>query len=401
MPSDANVNVWLQHVRTQHPVGQGGFHSAVVRSNSGDFRYVYDCGSSNRDALEGELAAYIRQQGNAPINLLALSHLDEDHVSGVERLLGGISVDTVLLPYLDLRERTLLISEDCERGALSKTRWDLYEQTTKWFTDRGAHQVVYVLPQGGQPPEQDEGPEDRPPLGGPEEPFHFKIGRVSRVTEQLFPLSRSDLTVRSGESLPITSGAAGRLVRYWELVPFCHPEPQRVESFFEEVKRLLPASVAEEALDANGKPDILAQLKELLRNAASRRRLADLYRLIRKDRNLSSMSLYSGPTFGRPFAYHVRRGEDQVAGGSRRNLFEDAADDRARGRIAPGWIGTGDAKLCVLVRAAAFSRHYDRVAPRIGSFVLPHHGSRHNFEARLFEDQMRPALGRGIWTEFV
>ena len=45
----------MEVTRTQYPIGQGCFHAGHVRWNensrlSDDFRYVYDCGSSDGSA---------------------------------------------------------------------------------------------------------------------------------------------------------------------------------------------------------------------------------------------------------------------------------------------------------------------------------------------------------------
>ena len=55
-----------------------------------------------------------------------------------------------------------------------------------------------------------------------------------------------------------------------------------------------------------------------------------------------------------------------------------------------GWLATGDANLNAKSRRAAFQRHYAQVIEFVGTFGLPHHGSKHNFHEEL--NLRHPAL---------
>jgi glyoxylase-like metal-dependent hydrolase (beta-lactamase superfamily II) len=128
--------------REQRPIGQGGFHTCSVMVKRHRFDYVYDCGSMQKQALERETDAYSEEIGvGRSIDLLALSHLDDDHVNGVERLLASHDASTVLLPYLHPWDRLLLVAEACARGHLTEIRlaglpiWARVASSTPW--DRG------------------------------------------------------------------------------------------------------------------------------------------------------------------------------------------------------------------------------------------------------------------------
>ena len=89
--------------RTQYPIGQGSFHAGhlewTVESSprSEKFHYVYDCGTSDGStALQNAILACRSETSH--IDALFVSHLDADHVNGLDRLLGLISVHTVLHP---------------------------------------------------------------------------------------------------------------------------------------------------------------------------------------------------------------------------------------------------------------------------------------------------------------
>ena len=91
-----------------YPVGQGlfseGYAPTARRNGTVElFRWIYDCGSVSDTALVERAIGY-RPTVPQP-NMLAISHFDRDHISGVVSLLQHASVDMLLLPYLSLEQR--------------------------------------------------------------------------------------------------------------------------------------------------------------------------------------------------------------------------------------------------------------------------------------------------------
>ena len=89
----------LQVRMNQHPVGQGGFFTGSLDVGATPFRWAYDCGSNQLDPLVQEIAS-VAAQGD--LDVLFLSHLDSDHVSGIDVLLSQCRVGEVVLPYFFL-----------------------------------------------------------------------------------------------------------------------------------------------------------------------------------------------------------------------------------------------------------------------------------------------------------
>ncbi|EMS7710936.1 hypothetical protein V9N58_003460 [Vibrio cholerae] len=87
-----------------HPVGQGLFCTGTVFMNRAPvFTFVYDCGTSSQQKLLDD--AIDKLQFAHGIDLLTISHFDNDHISGLGRLLNKHKVKTLLLPALNLDER--------------------------------------------------------------------------------------------------------------------------------------------------------------------------------------------------------------------------------------------------------------------------------------------------------
>ena len=109
-------SLWYRNIRRQdkiivmvfkrilHPVGQGAFFTEQFLDESGKVVYnvVYDCGSftSQPNLLEYEIRNTFER--NAHIDLLFISHFDEDHVNGLMTLQNQTKIDKdtkVIIPF--------------------------------------------------------------------------------------------------------------------------------------------------------------------------------------------------------------------------------------------------------------------------------------------------------------
>jgi len=99
-----------------HPVGQGLFATGSIGLNGASpFRWVYDCGTSSKQKLiDAAIASLVGSWGEAreeapgikpAIDLVIISHFDEDHISGIVGLLKAFRVRYLLLPYMPLWKR--------------------------------------------------------------------------------------------------------------------------------------------------------------------------------------------------------------------------------------------------------------------------------------------------------
>ena len=143
----------MQVTRIQYPVGQGCFHAGHIRwgndrsNGSGDFHDIYDCGSSNLSTLHDAIDIYRTQTPH--INALFVSHLHDDHVNGIDRLLSEVKVNTVYLPYVDEVVSVLHLIEADLSGALSASLVEATMYPRSWFGRRGVSRVVRVLASPG------------------------------------------------------------------------------------------------------------------------------------------------------------------------------------------------------------------------------------------------------------
>ncbi|GAV23286.1 MBL fold metallo-hydrolase [Carboxydothermus pertinax] len=122
-----------------HNVGQGLFYSGKIN----DLNFIYDCGSENYKNIKKAVTEFITYlKGKIRIDLLILSHLHYDHVSGLELLLKKCEIETVILPYIALEERLLI----AVRWNYLKQEWyfNFLNNPTQYFEGHGVKRIIYV-----------------------------------------------------------------------------------------------------------------------------------------------------------------------------------------------------------------------------------------------------------------
>ena len=97
-----------------HAAGHGTFFSgqlSLTRNGEVDFLWVYDCGS-DKSLIMNTLVQDLRTHAKTDlINMLCLSHFDDDHVNGLLELLRVFRVDRLFLPYLPFKRRLQIACE--------------------------------------------------------------------------------------------------------------------------------------------------------------------------------------------------------------------------------------------------------------------------------------------------
>jgi ribonuclease BN (tRNA processing enzyme) len=112
--------------------GQGSFYGGRIwcHEKSKMFTVVYDCGTTpfitgNNQSLNNEINIFKNSLRYFPhsneIDLLFISHLDYDHVSGLKRILTEFNVKKIVLPYIEKQQRQFFlisISNDVSQDGL-------------------------------------------------------------------------------------------------------------------------------------------------------------------------------------------------------------------------------------------------------------------------------------------
>ncbi|MDI3150067.1 MBL fold metallo-hydrolase [Serratia nevei] len=174
-------------------VGHGTFFNGLAidgKSNCA-FSWIYDCGSKRTTRIEQELS-FLEAWGKWPkeIDLLVLSHFDNDHVNGVERLLRSRRVRTLALPYMDVGQSlAYAASIGTDPCSISTATFQL--NPIDWLQARGlAGQVDTLLLVQGGPHDNNDIPfegEPVPLIGGPESNQIKRDSRIDTDATTTFP----------------------------------------------------------------------------------------------------------------------------------------------------------------------------------------------------------------------
>jgi len=156
-------------------VGHGTFFNGLAFNelHKSSFSWIYDCGSKRTTRIEQELTSLEgREQWPEEVDLLVLSHFDDDHVNGVEQLLRSRRVRTLALPYMDVGH-SLACAASLGTDPCSASTAAFQIDPVGWLQSRGlAGQIDTVLLVQGGPRGDNDSPIDGelvPLPGGPED----------------------------------------------------------------------------------------------------------------------------------------------------------------------------------------------------------------------------------------
>lgn len=335
---------------TQHPVGHGGLFSGDVIARYGGVRWVYDCGSVQISNLNTEIIRVISEGG---ADVLFISHLDNDHVNGIDTLLRlhrqhGRPIRTVMLPYFSSDISLAIMTKSGARGSLSPLFIRMNQDIREWFESHGVKRIIYVdsNTDGYSVPPVESFDDDDDERGA--------VIRVGRETlRDPWPSDPIQEVHKPNADIMILIGGQNRTVSF-VLIPYAHnPDPYAMKNF----KRSLVA-----AFGSADRSTVIAAAKD----PRKRKILKTCYNQLWGNNNLVSMSLYCGPVFKATSQSLILKG----------NRFYSSTE-------YGGCILTGDSDLHATDRRNKFINYYNCYIPNVSFFMLPHHGSNGSFHSDL------------------
>lgn len=129
------------------PVGQGGFTSCIFQENSDTiFSFVYDCGSiTSGNYLYQQIKSAKNElkfsNSKRVIDLLVISHFDEDHINGIQELLLDVRCKVLVIPFLTIAERLTIFARKSQ-----KADWHIqFLQNPKLFFQSGEYEIDKII----------------------------------------------------------------------------------------------------------------------------------------------------------------------------------------------------------------------------------------------------------------
>ena len=100
------------------PVGQGCFYNGTITVGDREYSVVYDCGNSSGGSMvftKSAINKYWGRRKRKYIDILVISHLDEDHYNAISCLLeNGTKVGIIILPFITRVDTILLTAKDVD-----------------------------------------------------------------------------------------------------------------------------------------------------------------------------------------------------------------------------------------------------------------------------------------------
>lgn len=379
-----------QFWRSQRPVGQGGFHAAGIEASvrgNRKFHFVYDCGAMPQyaKARKREIEKYVKELGGpgSRLDLLFLSHAHADHINGVPELLAsktGLRVDTIVMPLMPDAERLIAFAAAVAADSTLVQSAFLRRFTVDQVATLSAFRPRQILivgrgSDGSAPGSADVAPFEPPedgevvfPDGGGEDWVQARLigsGKVEDLTSRHSPVS--GISIRSIQDTSAIALPGSDRSAFWLLAPYVHSSVTAGHRKF----RSALVNITKLRWSASSWRE---DLNKTLKAKDGAKKLRDAYQSVGLELNLTSLCLYSGPA----------QGIDAYS-------FHKMPPCFCCGNSKAGWLSVGDTTLHKPSIRSELLGHYKALLPKVGSFVLPHHGSDDNFDAGLF-DAINPDL---------
>lgn len=151
------------------PVGQGGFYTGIMRRGEDGppiFSMVYDCGSKSGDGYLEDAISGFKDRLGKELDVLLLSHIHEDHVSGVTELLAGIKCKRVIMPYMSPYERLIVAAAHGRRDVADYDDYlNFLKSPHNYLLERSSVERIIYIAGNTERSRMEDGLSLKPPTG--------------------------------------------------------------------------------------------------------------------------------------------------------------------------------------------------------------------------------------------
>lgn len=279
-----------------HNVGQGLFYSGEINRlfcsrNIIKFRFIYDCGSENIRLINTSIRKFRRTTNDNKIDLLIISHLHSDHVSGLDELFNNFIIKKVVLPYLFPVERLLVA---LRRINMPAWYYNFLSDPVEYLFERGVERIILLGGEdGGGEGISPENLSPSPPEGNnTDKPYLYKLPDDKELREKIMQHDKSwRKYIYDGKLLVKNHNGYVVVLNLWFFKFFNYKIPPSALQDFERCFRKNGLEISDEDIkNAIRDKERLKNLKECYIN---------LSRYLKNDFNNTSLVLYHGPV-GKP-----------------------------------------------------------------------------------------------------
>lgn len=369
--------------RILHPVGQGGFYTEQFMNKEEDFdnsvlfNVVYDCGSKEKNLLDKTID-YTFPKKKSEIDILFLSHFDEDHVNGVEYLGKRVQkIKCVVMPLLKASQKVMAFL-NCQIDFFNMPSFKVIHNIDKVVFIKGVETSSSELENSSRNRERN-------------------LNNINREYRNVINVEDTeDLEIlSSGTPLSLIHLDSRKPTKEWIYIPFNICD----ESEYDEFKKFLQSDDSDlaekltkfiegfEFENGSGKVSKF-RLSEWDEIKKGLRKIYDKY-IKEKSQNLtnrndSSMIVYSGPIENN---VEIRNGGWKVKSMMEGGFFLKSLMQKAKEKKLVASLYTGDIDLNMNIGSLKLYEYIHTklqdYAVNLGLIQVPHHGSKHNFNTWL------------------
>lgn len=362
-----------------HNVGQGLFYSGEIKLqnqknvnvSNNTFRFVYDCGSENRNLVNTSVRRYKQDVKDDKIDLLVISHLHSDHVNGLEELFKNFKIKDVILPYLTPIERLLI--------ALRKTNmpqwyYEFLSDPVSYLMEKGVNRVIIIGSEesNGRPPF----PEDIPPYNPEAEPLNIdKLSDDEELKEEIGKHDKNWIKYINKKLLIKNHNGYILAQNLWLFRFFNYKiTSSSLEQFHYCISNLINNYNIYDIKSLIKYIKILInEYKESLKKCYN-----EIKKQLKNDFNNTSLVLYHGPV------NNLRDSTLRLAGYCIYDRCKCYLNKYTHFPHSFGQLLTGDIDLNM--RFDELKEHYSNYLDRVVAVQVPHHGARKNWNRNILEE---------------
>ena len=349
-----------------HNVGQGLFYSGeIVGSNGYIFKFVYDCGSTNKETIYASISKFKDKSKNDKINMLIISHLHSDHINGLDELLKHFKVYNVVLPYFAPEERLLIALKKINA---SMWYYDFLKDPVYYLMEKGVEKVIIL---GGEKGSEHE---NNIPTPNENRDVIFEFPNDDYLIREILDKENWEPYIKDGRVSVKNHDGYMLALGLWVFRFFNYKikQPNVFNLFYRCFKGNLNIRDSE-------------NLKKFITNKEKLKKLQKCYKYLLdtlgKDFNNTSLVLYNGPVGKAKSNYRCETLFPQCF----RCIHECCLYNYYNcWSSAFGQFLTGDINLNL--RYEEILKHYDNYLEKVIITQIPHHGSAKNWNRNLLRD---------------
>lgn len=258
------------------PVGQGAFYLEQFKTDNNKINIIYDCGSlKNFKIVKKQIENNFSEKEE--ILIVFISHLDADHVNGLEFLLQHCNVKNIVFPLINSKDRFILsVNYLCstDEHTMDDFTYKLIRNTNETLKKSSeSTRVIYV----------DENKDN-----------HIDDYNYRYYNEYL--QNNTTINIFSGQNIFKFIGYTDKQslnCKSWEYIPFNFRQDQRAKELIKEIKNnLVNLNLYDSSINLN--EDFLNDLLKKWDNEQIQNAIKCAYKKINGSINTNSMVLFSG-----------------------------------------------------------------------------------------------------------